>query len=77
MESATPLSKATPATEAATTVVPACVVTPELTERPYFVDERLNRSDIRSDPATGTVKEGVPLQFALRVWQVNSAILLR
>jgi protocatechuate 3,4-dioxygenase beta subunit len=51
--------------------IPACVVSPELTEGPYFVDENLNRSDIRSDPATGTVKEGVPLELALRVLQVN------
>ncbi len=36
--------------------VPPCVVTPQLTEVPYFVDERLIRSDIRLDPATGQVK---------------------
>ncbi|MDZ8052578.1 MAG: hypothetical protein RMX68_029175 [Aulosira sp. ZfuVER01] len=30
---------------------PACVVSPQQTEGPYFVDEKLNRSDIRSDPA--------------------------
>ena len=29
---------------------PACVVTPAQTEGPYFVDERLNRSDITTDP---------------------------
>jgi hypothetical protein len=29
---------------------------PQATEEPYFVDERLNRSDIRSDPATGVFK---------------------
>ena len=39
---------------------PACVVRPEQTEGPYFVDEMLNRSDIRSDPSDGSVKEGVP-----------------
>ena len=27
-----------------------CVAKPEMTEGPYFVDEGLNRSDIRSDP---------------------------
>lgn len=52
--------------------LPACVVSPELTEGPYFVDERLNRSDIRSDPVDNSVKTGMPLQLALRVWQVNS-----
>ena len=29
-----------------------CVARPALTEGPFFVDEKLNRSDIRSDPAT-------------------------
>lgn len=51
--------------------MPACVVSPELTEGPYFVDERLNRADIRSDPLDGSVKAGVPLQLVLRVWQVR------
>jgi protocatechuate 3,4-dioxygenase beta subunit len=46
---------------------PACVVTPQLTEGPYFVDERLFRSDIRSDPSTGIVKEGVPLRLVFQV----------
>lgn len=31
------------------------------------MDEMLNRSDIRSDPATGAVKDGVPLRLVLRV----------
>jgi protocatechuate 3,4-dioxygenase beta subunit len=44
---------------------PKCVFRPEQTEGPYFVDERLHRSDIRSDPTTGEVKAGVP--FALTV----------
>src|SRR5262245_38123971 len=33
-----------------------CVARPSLTEGPFFVDELLNRSDIRSDPSTGAVK---------------------
>jgi protocatechuate 3,4-dioxygenase beta subunit len=44
-----------------------CVVRPQQTEGPYFVDERLNRADIRSDPATGTVKAGAPLEIVFRV----------
>src|SRR5437773_12193036 len=42
-----------------------CVATPTQTEGPYFVDERLNRADIRSDPVSGIVKEGVPLKLRL------------
>lgn len=47
--------------------IPPCIVRPEQMEGPYFVDERLNRSDIRTDPTDGSVKEGVPLQLAIRV----------
>jgi protocatechuate 3,4-dioxygenase beta subunit len=43
----------------------SCVATPTQTEGPYFVDERLNRADIRSDPTSGIVKEGVPLKLRL------------
>ncbi|MDN0074118.1 intradiol ring-cleavage dioxygenase [Crenobacter sp. SG2303] len=49
------------------TSVPACVLTPAQTEGPYFVDERLERADLRSDPATGRVAAGVPLQLTLQV----------
>ncbi|MHC5675542.1 MAG: intradiol ring-cleavage dioxygenase [Nostoc sp.] len=52
--------------------LPACVVSPEQTEGPYFVDEKLNRSDIRSDSADGSVKDGVPLQLTLHISQIGS-----
>lgn len=48
-------------------VSPMCVLTPAQTEGPYFVDERLNRSDIRSDPADGSMRAGIPLVLTLRV----------
>lgn len=51
-------------------VIPACVVRPEQTEGPYFIDEKLNRSDIRSDPSDGSVKPGVPLHLAFHVSRV-------
>ncbi|OJW06322.1 MAG: hypothetical protein BGO39_25480 [Chloroflexi bacterium 54-19] len=54
------------------TVLPTCVVVPELTEGPYFVDEKINRSDIRSDTVTGTVQEGVPLRLVFNVSSVGS-----
>jgi protocatechuate 3,4-dioxygenase beta subunit len=50
-----------------------CVVTPALTEGPYFVDETLNRSDIRTDPATGAARPGVPLDLTLALSQVGSS----
>lgn len=56
-------------TQAATT--PDCVVRPQQTEGPYFVDEKLNRSDIRSDPSDGSVKEGVELCLAFHVSRID------
>ena len=53
------------------TAMPPCIVRPEQTEGPYFVDDRLNRSDIRSDPSDGSVKEGVPLQLTLHIHQIS------
>lgn len=51
---------------------PSCVVRPEQTEGPYFVDERLNRSDIRSDPTDGRVRPGTPLALTLTVSRLNA-----
>ena len=70
--SATSTAAATSAAAETTAPAVACVVTPAETEGPYFVDEKLNRSDIRSDPATGAVKEGVPLELTLFVSQVGA-----
>jgi protocatechuate 3,4-dioxygenase beta subunit len=52
---------------------PACVVRPEQTEGPYFVDEMLNRSDIRSDPSDGSMKEGIPLRLVFTVSQIDGS----
>ena len=35
------------------------------------MDEKLNRSDIRTDPSDGSVKEGVPLDLAFNVSKVS------
>jgi protocatechuate 3,4-dioxygenase beta subunit len=48
-----------------------CVARPALTIGPYFVDEKLNRTDIRSDPTTGAIKPGVPLRLTFNVSQLN------
>jgi protocatechuate 3,4-dioxygenase beta subunit len=52
--------------------IPNCVVRPEQTEGPYFVDERLNRSDIRSDPADGSFKPGMPLHLTFRLSRIGN-----
>ena len=61
-------------TSAANTgTLPSCIVRPALTEGPYFVDEKINRSDIRSDPSDGSVKEGAQLSLTFLVSQINGS----
>jgi protocatechuate 3,4-dioxygenase beta subunit len=53
--------------------LPGCILTPDQTEGPYFVDEYLNRSDIRADPADGSVTAGLPLILELRVFRISNS----
>lgn len=76
-ETVAPTAAGTQVTPAGETVaVPACVVRPELTEGPYFVDEELNRSDIRSDPSDNSVQEGAQLDLTIRVAQISAQACL-
>jgi protocatechuate 3,4-dioxygenase beta subunit len=52
--------------------LPGCVVRPEQTEGPYFIDERLHRVDIREDPTDEVEKPGVPLHLSIYVTQVGA-----
>lgn len=61
-----------PSSTPATNPDTPCIVRPEQTEGPYFVDEKLNRSDIRLDPSDGSLKEGLPLHLVLRVSRLSS-----
>ena len=60
-------------TASGASAVPACVVRPEQTEGPYYVDERQRRSDIRVEPTDGSVKAGVPLALTFRVFQIGDS----
>lgn len=73
-----PLAQASQAAQAvtaevanATVTVPACVVRPEVTEGPYYVDTGLVRSDIRTDGATGAAQAGIPLVLTFNVSEVS------
>jgi protocatechuate 3,4-dioxygenase beta subunit len=55
------------------TNIPVCVVRPELTEGPFFVDEKLNRSDIREDTSDGTISQGAQLDLTFNVTQINGS----
>lgn len=52
--------------------VPACVVVPQQTQGPYFVDERLERSDVRADPSDGRISEGTDLSLSLRLSRLGT-----
>ncbi|MGH2943153.1 MAG: intradiol ring-cleavage dioxygenase, partial [Solirubrobacteraceae bacterium] len=51
----------------------SCVLIPAKTEGPYFVDEKLNRSDIRTDPSDGTTQPGVPLGLTMVVVRADAS----
>src|SRR4051812_41462869 len=58
--------------EAADTLT--CVATtPTVTEGPYWVDEKLFRSDIRTDPSTGVTRAGVPLTLTINVQNLSTS----
>jgi protocatechuate 3,4-dioxygenase beta subunit len=69
---ATALPTATPGSAVAVN----CIAVPALTEGPYFVDELLNRSDIRSDPSGGANAEGTPLAMTIKVYDANCSPLV-
>jgi protocatechuate 3,4-dioxygenase beta subunit len=58
------------ASNSATSSTP-CVVRPAMTPGPYYVDEKLERSDIRSDPTDGTIKTGGLLALTLSVHRLS------
>ena len=69
-------SSATTGLATATAIVaasslPGCVVRPAETEGPFFVDEKLLRSDIRPDPSDGSVREGAPLRITFAAAKVT------
>ncbi len=71
----TSATSGTTATTGGTTAgseVGCILVSPELTEGPYFVDERLNRSDIRMDTDTGVARPGLPLELVINLVSVGS-----
>jgi protocatechuate 3,4-dioxygenase beta subunit len=72
-QTSTAPTAAAAASSAAATVLPSCIVRPALTEGPYFVDEKLDRSDIRSDPATGAVRPGALLTLNFLVSRVSGS----
>src|SRR2546422_7272990 len=48
-----------------------CVVVPEMTEGPFFVGERLERSDLTAGTSEPFVTKGLPLLLRIRVFQIK------
>lgn len=44
-----------------------CSISPSMTEGPYFIDERLNRSDLTAGATHAGVTQGLPLQLDINV----------
>jgi len=70
---ATATALATGTAAAVASSLPSCVVVAELTEGPYYVNENLDRSDIRIDTADGSVSEGAVLRIDWVVSQVDGS----
>src|SRR5947209_19969071 len=68
--SASSASGSTSGTTSGTTA--SCVLTPELTVGPYFVDEKLNRSDLTTNTTDTNVINGVPLAIQITILQYAS-----
>ena len=51
----------------------ACVLTPELTVGPYFVEERLNRSDLTTNSTDSNVTNGAPLALSIYIMEYGSS----
>ncbi len=48
-----------------------CIMTPEMTEGPFFVDESLNRSDLVTGETAASVSSGVPLKLTIGLFRVS------
>src|SRR5262245_22422480 len=59
--------------EAVRSALAACDPTPPQTQGPFWLDDNLERADIRSDPSDGTTRPGIPLTLKLRVTRSDAA----
>lgn len=51
---------------------PVCVLSPEMTEGPFFVDERLQRSDLVGTDASAGLRDALPLALTIRLVNVRA-----
>ena len=53
----------------------SAILTPEETEGPFWIEEKLKRADIRLDPTTKLMQKGLPLTLNIKVSQVNKGVI--
>ncbi len=51
------------------------ILTPEETEGPYWIEEKLKRSDVRVDPTTKFVEKGLPLTLDVKVSHLQNGVV--
>ena len=51
-----------------------CIVTPAMTEGPFFVDEKLNRSNLVMGETDAAVASALPLSLVIGVFEVNGTM---
>jgi len=71
--SGTSVTSSTGSTSASGSSGASCVLTPELTVGPYFVDEKLNRSDLTTNTTDGNVLNATPLSLTMTILQYASS----
>jgi len=49
----------------------ACILAPEMTEGPFFIEEKLNRSDLVMGESDEAIVKAVPLKLVMGVYQVD------
>ncbi len=54
-------------------VVPSCIIRPELTEGPYYVADELERSDVRTDSADGSLSAGARFDLTWLVSRIDGS----
>lgn len=69
--SASSTSGSTSGTASATTA--SCVLTPELTVGPYFLDQKLNRSDLTTNTTDTNVLNATPLTLTMTIMEYASS----
>jgi protocatechuate 3,4-dioxygenase beta subunit len=67
-------AQSTPTPTPSATALPSCIVRPELTEGPFFIDGLLERADIRLDRADNTIKDGALLKLKFIVQDVAGGV---